>query len=141
MKIFLAGVMQGNKKELGIYSQNYRKQLTEIVTRVIPDAEIVDPDITDPDRLSYTMEQSADMFFRYCDTAGKVDLLISYVPEASMGSAIEMWKAYTSKIPVITISEMDHNWVVKLLSSKIYPDIDSFKKNFTKVLLEELNLV
>lgn len=141
MKVFLAGVMQGNKKEHGIHSQDYRKQLTKIVQAVVPHAEIIDPDITDPDRLAYSKEQSADMFFRYCKMAGEVNLLISYIPEASMGSAVEMWMAYNANIPVLTISPMDHNWVVKLLSQQIYPTIEDFEKSFDQDLLNQLNLV
>ena len=133
--------MQGNKKIHGIRSQNYRMQITKVVKNLLPDAEIVDPDITDPHRLSYTKEQSVEMFFKYCDLAGQADLLISYIPEASMGSAVEMWQAYKSDVPVLTISEMDYNWVVKLLSTRIYPNIESFKKSFNKSLLEELKFI
>jgi len=141
MKVFLAGVMQGNMKNHGIRSQDYRTQLTKLLQSIVPAVEVIDPDITDPDRLKYTKEQSADMFFRYCEMAGEVDLLISFIPEASMGSAVEMWKAYNANIPFLTISPMDHNWVVKLLSHKIYPSMENFKDNFTIELLEELKLV
>lgn len=139
MKIFLAGVMQGNKKVYGIRSQDYRKKITGIIKAVLPNATVIDPDITDPNRLSYTKEQSSDMFFRYCKMASEVDLVVSFIPEASMGSAIEMWIAYNAKIPILTISPMDYNWVVKLLSRKIYLSIEEFENNFTSTLLKELN--
>ena len=128
MKIFIAGVMQGNRNDNKIYSQNYRKEIADILSPIIPDLDIVDPDITDPDRLNYTNEQAAEMFFRYSFMAGTVDLLVSYIPEASMGSAVEMWEAWKNKIPVITISPLKLNWVVKLLSAKVYPTIEDFKK-------------
>jgi hypothetical protein len=127
MKIFIAGVMQGNRTDNQIYSQNYRKEITDILTPIIHDLEIVDPDITDPNRLQYTNEQAAEMFFRYSFMAGEVDLLISYIPEASMGSAVEMWEAWKNKKPILTISPLKLNWVVKLLSTRVFSTIEEFK--------------
>lgn len=132
MKIFIAGIMQGNRKDEKIYSQDYRKKITKILVSSNPNIEIIDPDITDPNRLNYTNEQGAGMFFRYNFMVKNVDLLISYVPEASMGTAVEMWEAWKNKIPMITISPLKHNWVIKLLSSKIYPNISEFAKAFRK---------
>lgn len=135
MRVFIAGVMQGNKKEFGIHSQDYRLIISNIITEVIEQIEIIDPDRSDPDRLSYNDEQSADMFFKYCSIAGEVDILIAYVPEASMGSAIEMWNAYQSGIPVLTISPLCHNWVIKHLSTRIFKDLADFRTSFNKKLL------
>lgn len=129
MKVFIAGVMQGNLKELGVVSQTYRMDLLMILKKHIRGVEVIDPDVTDPDRLKYDNVEAGGMFFKYCDIAKEVDLLISYVPQASMGTAIEMWQAFNSGVPIITISDMKHNWVIRLLSSEIYPDIATFEKN------------
>jgi hypothetical protein len=126
MKIFIAGVMQGNKREYAIHSQDYREQIAKRLQQIIPDVEIIDPDKTDPARLTYNDQDAATIFFKYCEMAGKVDLLISYIPEASMGTAIEMWVAYKAGIPIITISPLKLNWVVKLLSSHVYENINDF---------------
>lgn len=141
MKVFIAGVMQGNRKKHGIRSQNYRDRISNHLHKISRDLEVVDPDKTDPNRLSYNNQQAADMFFKYCDIAGKVNLLIAYIPEASMGSAIEMWVAYKSNVPILVISPLAHNWVVKLLSKKIYADLESFEKSFDRETLKELNLL
>lgn len=138
MKIFIAGLMQGNRKDDKIHSQNYRKKITNILTALVSDLEVVDPDITDPDRLNYTNKQAAEMFFRYNFSMSQVDLVVAYVPEASMGTAVEMWEAWKNKIPIITISPLKHNWVIKLLSSKIYSNIDEFAKTFRKKELKRL---
>lgn len=140
MKIFIAGVMQGNKKEHGLHPQDYRERIAKHIKSVAHDVDVIDPDKTDPDRLSYDDKQAAEMFFRYCDIAGRVDLLISYIPEASMGSAVEMWMAHKSGIPVITISPLNHNWVVRLLSKKVYSDLEAFEREFDRKLLEKLEL-
>ena len=44
------------------------------------------------------------------------DLLIAYVPEASMGTAIEMWEAHQHARVVVTITPLSHNWVVQITS-------------------------
>jgi len=128
MKIFIAGVMQGNRKNTKIHSQNYRKEIIRILTKLETTLEVIDPHITDPDRLIYNDEQAAEIFFRNNFMIRDMDLVIAYVSEASMGTAIEMWEAWKNKIPIITISPLKYHWTVKLLSSKIYSTIAEFAK-------------
>lgn len=141
IKVFIAGVMQGNKKVHGIRSQSYRTSIAEHFDNLKIGANIIDPDKTDPNRLKYNNIQAGEMFFRYCKIAGNVDLLISYLPEASMGSAVEMWMAYESGIPIITISPLSHNWVVKLLSTMVYPDLETFISEFNIITLKKLKVL
>ena len=108
-QVFIAGVMQGNLKKLAIHSQDYRRQITAILQAIDTNTKVVDPDKTDPNRLNYNQAEAERMFMKYCDIAGKVDLLIAFIPEASMGSAIEMWKAYQSGIPILTVSPLKNN--------------------------------
>lgn len=138
MKIFIAGVMQGNKKTHDIHDQSYRERFIKILKSKLGNVEIIDPDKTDPNRLSYTHEQASEMFFRYCSVVSEVDLVISYLPEASMGSAVEMWEAYHAKVPIITISPLKHNWVIKLLSSRVVESIEEFEQALEEGLLESL---
>lgn len=119
MKVFIAGVMQGNRKDGKIHSQNYRKEIIKVLSRLKINLEVVDPDMTGPD---------AEVFFRTNTIVGKVNLVIAYVPEASMGTAVEMWEAWKNKIPIITISPLKYNWVIKLLSSKVYSTVADFAK-------------
>ncbi|PIP61392.1 hypothetical protein COW99_04305 [Candidatus Roizmanbacteria bacterium CG22_combo_CG10-13_8_21_14_all_38_20] len=141
MRIFIAGIMQGNKKELGIHSQDYRERITSHLRTIFPNVEIIDPDLTDPNRLGYNNKEAEEMFFRYCKIAGEVDFLISFIPEASMGSAIEMWVAHNAGIPILTISPLRHNWVVRLLSLKVFSDLNTFEQEFGIHLLKKLKLM
>ena len=56
----------------------------------------------------------------------EIDALIAFVPEASMGTAIEMWEAHQHGAAVLTISPLKHNWAVKFLSHAIYADEAEF---------------
>ena len=78
------------------------------------------------------------MFFNYCEIAGKVDLLIAYIPEASMGTAIEIWVAYKAGIPILTISRLKSNWVVKLLSTRVYENINDFCDKLDMKILNKI---
>jgi hypothetical protein len=138
VKVFLAGVMQGNKSEHGIRAQDYRSTITDILAGVMDDIEVIDPDKTDPYRLSYNREEAGEMFLKYCKIAREVDLLIAYIPEASMGTAIEMWNAYQANVPIVTISPLRHNWTVRLLSAVVFTDLDEFRRVFDQDLLQKL---
>jgi hypothetical protein len=128
-KVFIAGVMQGSRRDGKIFSQRYRSEITRILTRWNNNLEVVDPDKTDPDRLFYNKRQAGKMFFDYCNYVRKVDLIVSFLPKASMGTAIEMWEAYHARVPIISISPMKTNWVIKLLSNKVYGRIKDFRKD------------
>lgn len=140
MKIIIVGLMQGNKQS-GIHDQSYRSVIAEALRKVVKEVEIIDPDKDHPGRLTYTFQQSKDMFFDYVNWSTKVDLVIAYIPEASMGTAVEIWEAHKSNVPIITVSTLTTNWVIKLLSTEILPTIDSlleyitterFKENYIK---------
>ena len=127
MRVFIAGIMQGSIVEKSLHGQDYREEIRAIVQRALPDAEIYDPRGAHKNSLNYSLESGKETFLRHnrmC--AEEVDLLIAYLPEASMGTAIEMWEAWKNGAFVISISPMTRNWAVKFLSQKIYPDLAAF---------------
>ena len=66
--------------------------------------------------------------FAILDHTATSDLLIAYVPTASMGTALEMYVAHERGVPVVTISPLAENWVVRALSWRVYPDLDGFMR-------------
>lgn len=128
MKVFIAGVMQGNKKGGKIHNQDYRKGIIKVLTQHKLDLELVSPDVANSRSPRLTKKQASEIFFKTNSTIAKVNLMIAYVPEASMGTAIEMWEAWKNKVPIITISPLKDNWVVKILSSKVYSTVADFAK-------------
>jgi hypothetical protein len=65
------------------------------------------------------------VFFGHNLMCREVDVLLAYVPTASMGTAIEMWEAHQHGAAVIAVSPLVHNWAVKFLSHARYDDIDA----------------
>ncbi|HEV3023071.1 MAG TPA: hypothetical protein VGX76_11410 [Pirellulales bacterium] len=123
MRFFLAGIMQGSHLASAIHNQDYRARLTALLRAQFPDAEVYDPWADHAGSLDYDDERGRRVFLYHNRLAGEVDVLVAYVPEASMGTAIEMWEAWRNGRAVVTISPLKHNWAVKFLSHAHYADL------------------
>lgn len=128
MKIFFAGIIQGSKKSDTVHSQEYRSRLKRIIKDSHPGIEIFDPVDGHEQSIRYDDNAAREVFFGHLEIIHSCDLLIAFLPEASMGTAIEMREAYEKKIPIITISPMASNWVVRLLSSRNFETVSEFEK-------------
>ncbi len=124
--IFLAGIIQGSLAN-GIHPQDYRAELTALLKAHLPDAEIYDPFQEHPQSLSYGESQGRRVFFELMARAGASDVLIAFVPEASMGTAIELWNAHRAGVLVICISPLQGNWAVRFLADVLLPDLPAFR--------------
>lgn len=126
MRAFIAGIMQGSRTDGGIDAQDYRREIARILRRHVPGAEVLDPWELHPNSVSYSSEQAKQTLLELSALAGQVDVLVAYVPAASMGTAIEMWNAYQTGVRVYTISPLADNWVVRSLSERVFPDVTAF---------------
>jgi hypothetical protein len=127
MRFFLAGIMQGSLREAAIHDQDYRGRLAALLTRRFPQADVYDPLAAHGESLDYDDARGREVFFGHNRMCGEVDVLVAFVPEASMGTAIEMWEAHRNGRLVISISPLEHNWAVKFLSHARYRDVAEFE--------------
>ncbi len=127
MRIFIAGIMQGSHTEAVLHDQDYREHFRELLQSHLPNAEVYDPLADHADSIDYEDDHGRDVFFGHNKMCRDVDLLVAFVPQASMGTAIEMWEAYQHEAVVVTISPMQHNWTIKFLSHILYEDVAEFK--------------
>jgi hypothetical protein len=127
MRIFLAGIMQGSHLALTLHSQDYRPRLRELLSRHLPDAQIYDPFANHSNSIDYDDQLGRQVFLDHNRLCREVDFVLAFVPQASMGTAIEMWEAHRAGRAVIAISPLVHNWAVKFLSDVIYPDLPAFE--------------
>jgi hypothetical protein len=125
-KIFLSGVIQGSSLDKSIHSQDYRTELKDMLTRVFPDVNIYDPFHGHESSVEYDDDKGRATFLGHLKEIYDSDLLVAYLPHASLGTAIEIWESHQRGIPVWTISPMKTNWVVRFCSNKIFEDIKSF---------------
>jgi hypothetical protein len=128
MRVFLAGIMQGSHVGAVVHNQDYRARIRELLETHLPGVELYDPAADHRDSLEYDDQQGRSVFFYHTRLSSEVDVVLAYVPEATMGTAIEMWQAYQHGKAVLTISPLTHNWVVRFLSHEVYADLDEFEE-------------
>lgn len=126
MRIFICGIIQGSHSRLAVHEQTYRQRLKQLIEKYLPDADVYCPQSLHPESLSYEDAKAFDVFEDSVKIAGRSELLVAYLPEASMGSAIEMWEAKKSGARIISITPMKHNWVVRYASDMIFGCIEEF---------------
>ncbi len=125
---FVAGIIQGSLQDRSIHGQSYRDRLVGLLRSAFPDAETYCPIENYPNSLSFADEAARETFFGLMERAGRADVLVAYAPEASMGTAIEMWQAHRNRRLVVTISPMEANWTIRFLSDAVLPDIAAFER-------------
>jgi len=106
--------------------QDYRSRIAAVLQAHVTGVEIWDPNRLHPDGVNYGREEAKRTLVEMAELAARADCLIAYVPEASMGTAVEMWQAYRAGVPVYTISPLTDNWVVFTLSTEVFSDLESF---------------
>ena len=127
MRFFLAGIMQGSHTEALVHNQDYREQIKRLLESRFPQSEVYDPRADHADSINYDDAAGRRVFFRHNEMCRQVDVLLAFLPEASMGTAIEMWEAYRHGAAVITVSPMVHNWAVRFLSHALYADVEQLE--------------
>lgn len=137
LRIFLAGIIQGSLPD-AIHDQEYRNAITAIVRKHFPDAMLYDPFAEHPDSLKYHDELARETFFSLMERAANTDLMIAFLPEASMGTAIEMWNAYHAGAVVLCISPLTENWVVRFLADIVLPDLEALERYLASGEVEKL---
>jgi len=125
MHIFIAGIMQANRSDKFIESQDYRARITEALHAHVPDVQITDPFAANPNSVHYDDDTARYTFLTNTKRAADVDVLLAYVPLPSMGTAMEMWEASQSGAYVVAVTPYIHNWAMKFTSDEILPDLES----------------
>jgi hypothetical protein len=101
MRIFLAGIMQGSHTEAVLHEQDYRTQIKKLIAEHLSEAQVYDPLADHAKSLEYGERKGRDVFFHHNLMCREVDVLLAFVPSASMGTAIEMWEAYQHGATVV----------------------------------------
>ena len=123
--VFIAGVMQGSRRDDGIDDQDYRLRIAAALQNHLPHVHVTDPWTLHPDSVNYDTEQARACFVENVALAGAADVLIAYLPHASMGTAIELWTAHHNGTYVIAVTPLVHNWVVRLTADEILSNLES----------------
>lgn len=125
LRVFIAGVMQANRRDNLLESQEYRLRLGQTLRQHIPDVQLIDPWAENPNSLDYDDERARHTFLTMTHKASEADLLIAYLPLPSMGTAMEMWQAYQANTYIIAITPFVRHWAIRYTADEILPDLDS----------------
>jgi hypothetical protein len=136
--VFIGGIIQGSRNDTSIHPQDYRERLRTVLEERCPGWTIVDPVEIHPDSISYDSTTSIETFTELVETAARSDLLIAYLPEASMGTAIEMWECKRAGVPIICITQMTANWTVQATATAVLSSLEEFDKFVENGSIQEL---
>jgi len=126
VNVFLAGIIQGSLVEATINSQDWREPIKRTLARHLPQADIYCHYTEHPNSITYALPEIRTTLTDGIDRAAGCDLLIAYVPSASMGTAIEMYDAYRGGAAVVAITPLAANWVIRAYSHRIVADMTGF---------------
>lgn len=138
MNIFLAGIIQGSIREARIHQQDWRVPIRAALTRHVKGAEVYCHYEAHPNSITYELPQILATLEDGNRRAAAADVVVCYVPEASMGTAIEMYLAAKAGAVVLAITPMSANWVIRAYSDRIFPDVESFEEFLASGELEKL---
>jgi hypothetical protein len=127
MKVFLAGIIQGSIAQAKIHDQDWREPIKAAIRRHLTGADIYCHYTEHPNSITYDLPDIRRTLQDGIERAGSCDLLVAYVPSASMGTAIEMYEACRHGAAILTISPMTANWVIRAYSDEIFPDVEAFE--------------
>ena len=126
MNVFLAGIIQGSLVEAEITSQDWREPIKRVLAEHLPHADVYCHYSEHPNSITYELPDIHATLAEGMARAGACDVLIAYVPEASMGTAIEMYEAWRGDAAIVTITALAANWVIRAYSDRVVPDLDAF---------------
>ncbi len=127
MKIFLAGIIQGSIAAKAIHDQSWRDRIRHVLSRYLPEAEVYCHYSHHPDSITYALPEICATIGEGNRLAAEADVLVAYVPVASMGTAIEIYEAARHGRVVLSISPLSANWVIRAYSDRIFHDIAEFE--------------
>ena len=158
---FLSGVMggsgaaksnTGNLAGVAVVPQDYRALMRDAILAADPSATIIDPAKvltdtapslhprgTDP-KDYWRHDESVRQAFTECvELAASTDICVSYLPSASMGSAVELHaaRAAAKLILVIAPGPMQGNWVVRSYADRVFEDVAELQAWLTERLIPD----
>jgi hypothetical protein len=126
VRVFVGGVIQGSRQGRDINDQDYRHAIRRMLKARHPAVEIVDPVALFPNSPEYADDRARQVLFDMAEEAARADVVVAYLSEASMGTALEMVRAYDAGTPVVSISPMTHNWFIRFLSRRVFSTLEAF---------------
>jgi hypothetical protein len=127
MNIFLAGIIQGSIVEAKIHAQDWREPIREAIARRLPKARVYCHFSAHPHSIGYGLPKLRRTLEDGLARAAACDVLVAFIPSASMGTALEMYAAARNGAVVLAITPLAANWVVRAYSDRVFADVRGFE--------------
>ena len=164
-RVFVAGTIQGANQGTKTEDQGYRTSIPLLVKSHFPDATFFDPsrdvarELGDPqmvalvqsllrdapavmatDVLPDRVRELRSTFHAMTREVTQCDLCIAYLPgrSLSMGTAMEMYAAWSGGVPVVAITEMLENLAILSVSDWVVRDMESLGSWLSDLRLDEV---
>lgn len=128
MKVFLAGIIQGSLTDLRIHDQDWRQPIKEALARHLPEADVYCHYATHPQSITYELPEILETLADGNRRAAEAGVVVCWLPQASMGTALEMFVAHQAGAVVLSITPLAANWVIRAYSDRIFPSIKEFEQ-------------
>ncbi|MFB3894000.1 MAG: hypothetical protein ACE15C_18480 [Phycisphaerae bacterium] len=128
MKVFLAGIIQGSIADARIHSQDWRGPIKKALARHCPGTDVYCHFARHPHSITYGLPKIRRTLADGIARAACSDVLVAYLPSASMGTAIEMYAAARGGAVVLTITPMAANWVVRAYSDRVFKGVEGLEQ-------------
>lgn len=138
MNVFLAGIIQGSIAEAKIHSQDWREPIKQALARHAPRAVVYCHYSEHPNSITYDLPEIKATLTDGIHRAAHCDVLVAYLPSASMGTAIEIYEAARNGAVILAISPMAANWVLRAYCDRIFDDVEAFEAFLAEGELDEL---
>ena len=138
MKVFIGGIMQGQRHDDQIESQSYRVRITEAFQKYTPEIGIIDPWALNPNSVHYDADKARHTFITMTRKVQESDLMIAYIPKMSMGTAMEMWEAYNTGIYIVAVTPYIHHWAIRFTANEILADLETLLADIENGRLPQL---
>jgi len=136
VKVFLAGIIQGSLQQATIHQQDWRAVVMPMLARHTPAAQVYDHFAAHPAGIDYQLPEIRATLAEGDARCAGSDLVICWLPQASMGTAIEMYLAHKAGALVLAITPMAPNWVIRAYADFILPDLPALEAFLAEGRLE-----
>jgi hypothetical protein len=127
MQVFLAGIIQGSLADPTIHAQDWRGPVTALLAEHLPEARVYDHFAKHPGGIDYDLPRIRATLAEGNAACAASDVVICWLPEASMGTANEMFLAWEAERLVLTVTPMAPNWVIRAYSDHIFEDLEALE--------------
>ena len=126
-QVFLAGIIQGSLEDPRIHGQAWRAEVARMLAAHAPEARIYDHFARHPQGIAYDLPRIRETLDEGNTACAASDVVICWLPEASMGTAIEMYLAHEAGRLVLAVTPMAPNWVVRAYADRVFPDLGALE--------------